>query len=174
MPRLDRLQYSGAIYHTLTPADGRRKLFHDDCHDERFTQGLRDKIDRSGWVVLAYCWMPNHIHALIKTPEPNLCRGMQHWLSGYANWYAKRNRRTGHLYQGRHKARLAFAVARLVVTWRRICAVDTPAQRCENSPSDSAYRIPTVPQILSDEEQSKWNNHEKPLVTKSRSKPNWA
>jgi len=48
--------------------------------------------------------MPNHIHALIKTPEPNLSNGMQHWLSGYANWYAKRNRRTGHLYQGRFKA----------------------------------------------------------------------
>ena len=29
---------------------------------------------------------------------------MQHWLSGYANWYAKRNRRIGHLYQGRYKA----------------------------------------------------------------------
>ena len=29
---------------------------------------------------------------------------MQHWLSGYANWYAKRNQRTGHLYQGRFKA----------------------------------------------------------------------
>ncbi|MGB7346670.1 MAG: hypothetical protein WBD20_20780 [Pirellulaceae bacterium] len=29
---------------------------------------------------------------------------MQHWLSGYANWYAKRNRRSGHLYQGRYKA----------------------------------------------------------------------
>gem|GEM_PF-4800243 len=48
--------------------------------------------------------MPNHILALIKTPQPNLCRGMQHWLSGYANWYAKRNRRTGHLFQGRYKA----------------------------------------------------------------------
>ena len=48
--------------------------------------------------------MPNHIHALIQTPQPNLATGMQHWLSGYANWYAKRNRRTGHLYQGRYKA----------------------------------------------------------------------
>ncbi len=48
--------------------------------------------------------MPNHIHALIKTPHPNLCRGMQRWLSGYANGYAKRNRRTGHLFQGRYKA----------------------------------------------------------------------
>ena len=52
--------------------------------------------------MLAFCWMPNHVHALIKTPEPNLCRGMQHWLSGYANWYAKRNRPTGLLFQGRY------------------------------------------------------------------------
>jgi len=48
--------------------------------------------------------MPNHVHALIQTPEPNLAAGMQHWLSGYANWYSKRNQRTGHLYQGRYKA----------------------------------------------------------------------
>ena len=47
--------------------------------------------------------MPNHIHLLIKTPKPNLGRGMQYWLSGFANWHAKRNQRTGHLFQGRYK-----------------------------------------------------------------------
>jgi hypothetical protein len=50
--------------------------------------------------------MPNHIHLLLRTPEPNLSSGMQHWLSGYANWYAKRNRRTGHLFQGRYRSYL--------------------------------------------------------------------
>lgn len=104
MPRLPRIQYPSAIYHIVTRGDGRRKLFHDDGHYERFTRGLAEEVDRSGWIVIAYCWMPNHIHALIKTPQPNLCRGMQHWLSGYANWYAKRNRRSGHLFQGRYKA----------------------------------------------------------------------
>ena len=36
---------------------------------------------------------------------------MQHWLSGYANWCAKRNQRTGHVFQGRYilKRMLAFA-----------------------------------------------------------------
>jgi len=29
---------------------------------------------------------------------------MQYLLSGYANWYAKRYQRTGHLFQGRFKA----------------------------------------------------------------------
>ena len=104
MPRPPRIQFPGANYHIVTRGDGRRPLFHDRGHYERFTQGLQDEVQRSGWIVLAYCWMPNHIHALIQTPEPNLARGMQHWLSGYANWYAKRNQRTGHLYQGRYKA----------------------------------------------------------------------
>jgi putative transposase len=104
MPRPPRIQFAGANYHIVTRGDGRRKLFHDTGHYERFTKGLEDEVQRCGWIVLAYCWMPNHIHALIQTPEPNLARGMQHWLSGYANWYAKRNRRTGHLYQGRYKA----------------------------------------------------------------------
>ncbi len=61
-------------FHIVTCGDGRRRLFHDARHYERFTRGLVDEVDRSGWVVIAYCWMPNHIHALIKTPQPNLCR----------------------------------------------------------------------------------------------------
>ena len=104
MPRPPRIQFPGANYHIVTRGDGRQKLFHDQAHYERFTTGLEEEVQRCGWIVLAYCWMPNHIHALIQTPEPNLATGMQHWLSGYANWYAKRNRRTGHLYQGRYKA----------------------------------------------------------------------
>ena len=104
MARKPRIQFPGAIYHVITRGDGRQLLFHDDRHYERFTEGLETQVLRCNWQVLAYCWLPNHIHALIKTPEPNLSRGMQHWLSGYANWYAKRNQRTGHLYQGRFKA----------------------------------------------------------------------
>jgi len=74
MPRFPRLQYSDAIYHLVTHGDGRRASFHDDGYYSRSTQGLIDEVFRSGWIVLAFCWMPNHIHVLIKTPEPNLCR----------------------------------------------------------------------------------------------------
>lgn len=104
MPRPPRIQFAGAIYHIVTRGDGRRALFHDEGHYDRFTNGLAEAVRRSAWEVLAYSWMPNHIHVLLRTPEPNLASGMQQWLSGYANWYAKRNRRTGHLYQGRYKS----------------------------------------------------------------------
>jgi REP element-mobilizing transposase RayT len=104
MPRPPRLQFPGAIYHIVTRGDGRRAVFHDDGHYARITKGLADEVQRSAWDVIAYCWMPNHIHLLLRTPEPNLASGMQHWLSGYANWYSKRNRRSGHLFQGRYKS----------------------------------------------------------------------
>jgi len=99
MPRLSRLQYENAIYHVVTRGDGRRRLFQDEGHYGRFTVCLIDQVDRCGWSIIAFCWMPNHIHALVRTPQPNLARGMQHWLRGYANWSVKRNRRSGHLYQ---------------------------------------------------------------------------
>lgn len=56
----------------ITKGDGRRKLFLDQGHYERFTKGLEEEVLRSGWIVLTYCWMQNHIHALIQTPQPNL------------------------------------------------------------------------------------------------------
>ena len=63
MPRPPRIQFPSTIYHIVTQGDGRRKLFHDARHYERFTEGLKQEVERSGWIVLAYCWMPNHIHA---------------------------------------------------------------------------------------------------------------
>ncbi len=99
MARQLRVQFPGAIYHVVTRGDGRQQIFHDGGHYDRFTRGLKEEVTRRGWKVLSYCWMPNHIHLLVQTPEPNLARGMQHWLSGYANWYSKRNQRVGHLFQ---------------------------------------------------------------------------
>ena len=55
---------------------------------------------------LALCFMPNHLHLFLSTPRPNLSRGMQYLVSGYANWHAKRHRRPGHLFQGRFKSEL--------------------------------------------------------------------
>jgi len=67
---------------------------------------MQQTVGRTGWEVLALVWMPNHFHLLLRTPHPNLSKGMQYLLSGYANWYAKRHRRSGHLFQGRFKGEL--------------------------------------------------------------------
>lgn len=84
-----RIQFSDTIYCESARDFGRRSLSHDVGHDERFTAGIEAEVLRSRRQVISYCWMPNHIHALIKTPDANLSNWMQHWLSGYANLIRK-------------------------------------------------------------------------------------
>src|SRR4051794_36879762 len=48
--------------------------------------------------------MENHVHLLIKTPEPNLGVGMQRFHGGYAQYLNGRHRRVGHVFQGRYGA----------------------------------------------------------------------
>jgi len=106
MARPLRIEFSGAIYHVMARGNGRQLLFHEDRDYQRMTEGLKKTVERTGWDVFAFVWMPNHIHLFFRTPQPNLSKGMQYLLSGYANWYAKRHRRTGHLFQGRFKGEL--------------------------------------------------------------------
>ena len=50
--------------------------------------------------------MSNHYHAVLRTLEPNLSSAMQHLNSVYAQWWNRRHRRVGHVFQGRFKAQL--------------------------------------------------------------------
>ena len=50
--------------------------------------------------------MSNHLHIVLKTPQPNLARGMQTFLSGYANVWSRRHKFCGHVFQGRYRTEL--------------------------------------------------------------------
>ncbi len=106
MARPLRIQFADAIYHVMARGNGRQLLFHQPDDYQRMLDGLEKTVDCTGWQVFAFTWMPNHIHLFFRTPGPNLSKGMQYLLSGYANWYAKRHQRTGHLFQGRFKGEL--------------------------------------------------------------------
>lgn len=67
-------------------------LFVDRGDYEEYLRILERVAERFGWQVMSYCLMSNHVHLLVKTPEPNLGPGMQ-LLHG---WYARAfNRRHG-------------------------------------------------------------------------------
>ena len=106
MGRPLRIEYPGAIHHVMSRGNLRRSVFEDESDYQRLLEGLEQTVSRFGWDLLSFVLMPNHFHLFLRTPEPNLSRGMQYLVSGYANWYAKRHRRPGHLTQGRFKAAL--------------------------------------------------------------------
>jgi putative transposase len=106
MPRRLRLQYPGAIYHLMARGNGRQVIVRDDVDRDRLVEDLGKAAVRCCWCVYAFAIMSNHLHVVLKTPQPNLARGMQAFLSGYANAWSRRHRFSGHVFQGRYRTEL--------------------------------------------------------------------
>ena len=106
MPRRLRLQYPDAIYHLMARGNGRQDIVCDDVDRDRLQEHLGRAAIRCSWRVYAFAIMSNHLHVVLKTPQPNLAGGMQAFLSGYANGWSRRHRFSGHVFQGRYRTEL--------------------------------------------------------------------
>src|SRR5271155_3314972 len=106
MPRRLRIEFEGAIYHIMARGNARQKIVHDDEDRQRLIDDLARTVARSDWQLLSFVVLSNHLHLLLKTPRPNLARGMQAFLSAYALYAARRRRRAGHVFQGRYRAEM--------------------------------------------------------------------
>ncbi len=68
---------------------------------EQFFVDKRDKFIE----ILAFCFMPNHIHLLLRQIKDNgTSEFMRKFGAGYASYFNKKYSRTGHLFQGRFRA----------------------------------------------------------------------
>ena len=106
MARRLRIQYPNAIYHVMARGNGRQDIVADDGDRGRLLVCLERAVNRSGWVLYAFVVLTNHLHLVLKTPRPNLAKGMQLFLSSYANGWARRHQHSGHLFQGRYRTEL--------------------------------------------------------------------
>jgi REP element-mobilizing transposase RayT len=104
MARPPRLELAGGLYHVTARGNERRALYRDAEDRCRQLEVLASVVERFHWICLAYCQMGNHYHLLIRTPIPNLARGMRQLNGHYAQAFNARHRRSGHLFQGRYKA----------------------------------------------------------------------
>jgi hypothetical protein len=82
--------------------------------------------------------MSNHLHLVLKTPEPNLARGMQGFLSSYANAWSRRHQFAGHVFQGRYRAELVEDESYLWVLTRYVHLNPVRARLVPN-PADWAW-----------------------------------
>ena len=106
MARRLRIQYADAIYHVMVRGNAGQDIVVDDTDRQRLLGGLEKAVRRSGWVLYGFVFMTNHLHLVLKTPRANLAKGMQLFLSAYANGWARRHGRMGHLFQGRYRTEL--------------------------------------------------------------------
>ena len=110
MPRIPRGETAGGIYHIINRGNMRMQVFDDIEDYEYFLELLEKASKRENVEVHAYCLMPNHFHLLLIPQEANsLSRLMQWVMTSHVRYYHKKNKTSGHIWQGRYKS----------VKWRR-------------------------------------------------------
>lgn len=106
MARHVRVEFAGAICHITIRGNGGQDIFGDDHDRERFLRRLAESIETYGIRLYLFCLMKTHVHLLLETPSANLQKFMQSLETGYTVYYNLRHRTSGHLFQGRYKAKL--------------------------------------------------------------------
>ena len=82
----------------------RTKTFLDDQDRRSFIEIISGIVSEGGWLLHAFCLMPNHYHLLCETPRGGLARWMRQLNGRYTQRFNVRHKRVGHLWQGRYKA----------------------------------------------------------------------
>ena len=104
MARHLRIEYPGALYHVAARGNDRRPIFETDEDRRHLLALLTEGVERYEVHLYAYVFLTNHYHLAAQTEHPNLHEFMHYLNTAYTVWVNKRNRRTGHLFEGRYKA----------------------------------------------------------------------
>ena len=143
MARKTRMYLSGVPAHIVQRGNDRQACFYCDDDYEFYLKSLGEGLRRYDVELHAYCLMTNHVHFLM-TPqdEEGISRVIQHVGRKYVGYFNKLYRRTGTLWEGRHKGSLIDAENYLIACYRYI-ELNPVVAKMVNAPRDyswSSYR----------------------------------
>jgi REP element-mobilizing transposase RayT len=104
MPRQSRIDGAGAIHHIIVRGIEKRNLFKDDEDRDFFVRRLALILQETKTSCYAWALIPNHFHLLLRTGSTAISTVMRRLLTGYAQYYNRRHKRHGHLFQNRYKS----------------------------------------------------------------------
>jgi len=120
MPRQARLDIPGALHHIMVRGINRSAIFKDNQDKVLFLDRLSQNISEDHCSIYAWVLMDNHIHLLFRSGEQGISAVMRKLLTWYAQYFNRRHRRTGHLFENRYKSILCDEEAYLLALVRYI------------------------------------------------------
>jgi len=114
------VEFEGAFYHVIVRGNQRQKIFRDDRDRLYYLQRVEHYRQRYRFNIYAYVLMSNHVHLLLETGTTPLSKILQGIQFTYTQYYNRRYRTVGHLFQGRYKAILCDRDAYLLELVRYI------------------------------------------------------
>lgn len=107
MPRNNRVDITGEIYHVINRANARMKIFDTDKDYQLFEEVLKEAKDKINVDIYSYCVMPNHWHLVISPKDDGDLSKFMAWftMTHTQRWHVMhKSVGSGHLYQGRYKS----------------------------------------------------------------------
>ncbi|WP_433745039.1 transposase [Falsibacillus pallidus] len=104
MSRKKRLWLPDHFYHVVSRGNRRDPLFQDDRDFRAFFYNMKELSEKSPFEISSYCFMTNHYHLQIRSPEVQLSQIMSRLNKGYANYYNTRYNLCGHVFEKRFHA----------------------------------------------------------------------
>jgi putative transposase len=104
MPRQARLDVPGALHHIMIRGINKAAIFKDDQDKSRFLERLGQAVGEGKGTVYAWVLMDNHVHILFKSGKDGISAVMRKLLTWYAQYFNRRHKRTGHLFENRYKS----------------------------------------------------------------------
>ena len=104
MARKPRIHYEGALYHVIVRGNNRTYIFRSKDNKEEYKKIVLKYKKRYRFKIYAYCIMDNHAHLLIEVADIPLSKIMQGIQQVFTQYYNRRNRATGHVFEQRYKS----------------------------------------------------------------------
>lgn len=120
MPRAPRLHVPGGFYHVILRGNHREALFGSRADRDRLNEIVAEVLEQQRARLHSFCWMTNHLHALVQIGEQPLGGLMQRIARRYSRYRHRRLNTTGHLFERRHRAWLVDADSYFVTLLRYI------------------------------------------------------
>lgn len=120
MPRQARLDIPGALHHIMVRGINKADIFEDEQDKIKFLDRLGETVTAGQCSVYAWVLMSNHVHILFKSGSDGISSVMRKLLTWYAQYYNRRHKRTGHLFENRYKSILCDEDAYLLALVRYI------------------------------------------------------
>jgi putative transposase len=112
----------------MSRGDRKGNIYIDDRDRRAWLDIAALVCGRFNLVVHAYCQMANHYHLLLETANGNLSQGMRQINGLYTQYFNRRHKLVGHVFQGRYKAILVQRESHLLELARYV--VLNPLRAC--------------------------------------------
>ncbi|MBI1852465.1 MAG: transposase [Planctomycetes bacterium] len=120
MARRPRLDGTGALHHVMNRGLAKRPIFHGADEVRYFLSRLAHAVRREAIQILAFVFLPNHFHLLVRTMNGSISSAIGVAENEYVRQFNRRQHRDGPLFRGRFASKRIQCPAHLQMVVRYI------------------------------------------------------